>query len=145
MSRLVPAILALTVLLSLQTGCTAPSPTRGGFASAAPAARTFAVEETVRNANARGVVARPDLYAMVELLLADDDLVRFMAIAGLQDLAGDARGYRFYDPPEVRYQAILDWREYVRTAKAFKSMRIEPPPANTTADGMTATKEDAQG
>ena len=58
MSRLVPAILLLTVLLSLQTGCTAPSPTRGGFASPAPAARTHAVEVTVRNANARGYCRR---------------------------------------------------------------------------------------
>ena len=103
------------------------------------------MEVTVRNANARGVVARGDLFAMVELLLADDDLVRFMAIAGLQDLSGETRGYRFYDPPEVRYQAILDWREYVRTAKAFDSMRIEPPPASTTADGASKTVEDARG
>lgn len=118
---------ALTALVVL-TGCTAPSPTRGGFQSSAPAARTHAVEETVKRARATGTIDRTDLQSMVELLLADDALVRFMAIAALEQLEGDALGYRFFDPGEVRYRGALRWREFALTAKRIGSTTILPPP-----------------
>jgi hypothetical protein len=69
---------------------------------------------------------------MVELLMADDDLVRFMAIAGLEDLTGETLGYRIFDPPEVRYEAILKWRGYVVTVKSAGKILIKPPPTVTT-------------
>ena len=124
---------AALALLASQVGCSAPSPTRGGFASPAPAARTHAIEETVRNARVSGTVTRGDLQSMVELLLADDSLVRFMAIAGLEDLTGRTFGYRFFDPAATRYQAILRWREFVLTAETADRLEITPPPDMTTA------------
>jgi hypothetical protein len=123
---------ASIALLGIQVGCSAPSPTRGGFASPAPAARTYAVEQTVREAHRNGTLSRQDLKSMVELLMADDDLVRFMAIAGLEDLTGETLGYRIFDPPEVRYEAILKWRGYVVTVKSAGKILIKPPPTVTT-------------
>lgn len=72
---------------------------------------------------------RRDLEAMVELLMADDALVRFVAIAGLVQLTGDSHGYRFFDPPHARFQAILVWRDYALTARSAGTLRIEPPPS----------------
>lgn len=77
---------------------------------------------------------------MVELLLADDSLVRYVAIAGLTQLTGDSRGYRFFDPPEVRYQAVLSWRDYALTAQKAGTLQIDPPPA-----GSTTTSKAVQG
>ena len=127
----------LLALLPLE-GCTAPSPTRGGFSSAAPAARAKAIEETVTKAESSGTLERADLKAMVELLLADDALVRFMAIAGLTKLTGDSFGYRFFDPPPTRYMAVLTWRAYALNATTAGTIRIQPPPSD--ADENAATK-----
>ena len=138
-------LIAATACLGFQQGCSAPSPTRGGFDSAAPAARTHAVEVTVRNAHANGVVSRADLESMVGLLLADDDLVRFMAIAGLEDLTGETMGYRFYDRPETRFQAVIRWRDHVRTAARAGTLRIEPPLTDAQAPAPTVDSAEAAG
>ena len=136
-------LLGITALLG---ACTAPSMTRGGFKSAAPAARTHAIEETVRQAHSTGTVQRADLQSIVELLLADDSMVRFVAIAGLVDLTGDDQGYRFYDPPPVRYQAILRWREYVQTTASAPGLSITPSPKQLTAPPtVPANAPEAQG
>ena len=82
-----------------------------------PAARTSAVVDTVRNADQTGRLERANLKAMVELLMADDDLVRFTAIAGLEALTGRTQDYRFFDAPEVRYGAVLRWRSFALTAR----------------------------
>ncbi|MDG2030313.1 MAG: hypothetical protein P8J45_04845 [Phycisphaerales bacterium] len=132
-------------LLAMQVGCSAPSPTRGGFASPAPAARTYAIEQTVLNAHQSGTLDRDDLKSMVELLLADDDLVRFMAIAGLEDLTGETFGFQFFDPPEVRYKSVLEWRDYVVTVKSAKGLQIEPPPTATAVKGEQVSSEGEKG
>lgn len=97
-------------------------------------ARTAAVEDTVRQAQSTGAVSRADLRSIVELLLADDSMVRFVAIAGLVELTGKTNGYRFFDPPPIRYQAILRWRDYVMTASTTPNLSISPPP-NDPAKG----------
>ena len=136
---------ATIAILALQVGCTAPSPTRGGFASPAPAARTHAIEVTVKETHRSGTLARKDLMSMVELLLADDDLVRFMAIAGLEDLTGETHGYRFFDPPEVRWKSILVWRDYAIKAKMAGTFTIVPPPTRTAAQETTNSAAGEQG
>ena len=126
---------ALIAILAIQVGCTAPSPTQGGFNSPAPTARTHAIKVTVQETRRSGTLPRKDLKSMVELLLAEDDLVRFMAISGLEDLTGETHGYRFFDAPEVRYESILLWREYALTAKTGGRFAIEPPPAKSKVQG----------
>ena len=128
-------------LLAMTNGCTAPSPDRGGFASAAPAARTSAVVDTVRDADRTGRLDRANLQAMVELLMADDDLVRFTAIAGLEALTDRTEGYRFFDAPEVRYGAVLRWRSFALTAREGRSgILITPPPTAGEAAGSTSAE-----
>ena len=107
--------------------CTAPSITRGGFGSAAPAARSHAIKVTVEAAESDGVLQRSDLKQMVSLLLADDSMVRFMAINGLIQLTGQDLGYRFFDPPEVRFRSVLKWREYALTSNGSDRVRVVPP------------------
>ena len=99
------ALLVLT-MGCLLWGCQAPSITRGGFNSGSPAARTHAIEVTINEARKTGEISRKNLKAMVELLNADDDLVRFMAISALTEVSGDDLGYRFFDPRAVRFAAL---------------------------------------
>ena len=82
---------------------------------------------------------------MVELLLADDDLVRFMAIAGLEDLTGETHGYRFFDAPEVRYASVLVWRDFAIKAKKAGTFTIIPPPTRTTAQDEAGTAAGEKG
>lgn len=133
----------LLCLASCLGGCSAQSITQGGFNSPAPAARTFAVEQTVNQARASGAVERSDLKSMVELLLADDSMVRFVAIAGLVELTGESRGYRFFDPPAVRYQAILRWRDFVR--KAPKTIPVKTASGSEGSGSMARTRLEQDG
>ena len=121
--------------------CTAPSITRGGFESPAPAARTHAIKVTVETAESNGFLQRSDLKQMVSLLLADDSMVRFMAINGLIQLTGQDLGYRFFDPPEVRFRSVLEWREYALTSNGSDRIRVVPP----TKTGPLSPGEDAKG
>ena len=123
------------------TSCTAPSITRGGFDSPAPAARTHAIKVTVETAESNGVLQRSDLKQMVSLLLADDSMVRFMAINGLIQLTGQDLGYRFFDPPEVRFRSVLEWREYALTSNGSDRIRVVPPAPN----GSPSPEEEAKG
>lgn len=93
----------------------------------------------MRQARATGSLKRDDLKSMIEMLLADDSTVRFMAIAGLVDLTGEDQGFRFFDPPAVRYQAILRWREYAQTTNGAPGLSITPP------TGQEGTGMEVQG
>ena len=119
------ALLVLT-MGCLLWGCQAPSITRGGFNSGSPAARTHAIEITVAEARKSGSISRSNLKSMVELLNADDDLVRFMAISGLTEISGDGLGYRFFDPRAVRFSAVQRWRTYALESNGSEAIRIEP-------------------
>ena len=92
---------------------------------------------TVRDANRTGRLDRADLEAMVGLLMGDDDLVRFMAISGLEELTGRTEGYRFYDRPAARHEAVLRWRTFAETAREGRpGILIVPPPA--PVDGVVS-------
>ena len=116
--------------------CDAPSITRGGFASSAPAARAHAIKETVREAEAKGTLKREDLKQIVSLLMADDLMVRFMAINGLIQLTGKDLGYRFFDPPEVRFQAILRWRQFALDTNGTDRVKVVPPGVSPEDGGI---------
>ena len=111
----------------LLCGCEAPSITRGGFDSGSPAARTHAIEVTIKDARKTGRISRQDLKSMVELLNADDDLVRFMAISALSEVSGDDLGYRFFDPSALRLNAVQKWRAYALESNGTDSIAITPP------------------
>ena len=64
---------------------------------------------------------------MVELLNADDDLVRFMAISALSEVSGDDLGYRFFDPSALRLNAVQKWRAYALESNGTDSIAITPP------------------
>ena len=112
----------------LASGCEAPSITRGGFNSASPAARTHAIKETIRKAEQDGILQRKDLKQMVRMLVADDAMVRFMAISGLIQLTDQDLGYRFFDPPEVRFESVLKWRTYALETTGTDSIKVVPSP-----------------
>lgn len=121
--------LSLAMILSTLAGC-GPAATDGGFDSANPAAKLYAIEYAA-GANDRAAI--PDL---VEQLDSDDPAVRALAIATLQRLTGQTKGYRDFDPPDIRRQAIAQWVQAVRDGefaahdasapKAPESPQIEP-------------------
>ena len=75
---------------------------------------------------------------MVELLIADDDLVRFMAISGLTEISGDDLGYRFFDPRAVRFDAVQRWRAYALESNGTEEIAIEPPVETMTDTEMAS-------
>ena len=110
----------------LLVSCQAPSITRGGFNSGSPAARTHAIEVTMKESRKTGQISRENLKSMVELLNADDDLVRFMAISALTELSGDDLGYRFFDPSAMRFKGVQKWRAYALESNGTDVISIEP-------------------
>ena len=110
----------------LLVSCQAPSITRGGFNSGSPAARTHAIEVTIKESRKTGQISRENLKSIVELLNADDDLVRFMAISALTELSGDDLGYRFFDPSAMRFKGVQKWRAYALESNGTDVISIEP-------------------
>ena len=110
----------------LLVSCQAPSITRGGFNSGSPAARTHAIEVTMKESRKTGQISRENLKSMVELLNADDDLVRFMAISALTELSGNDLGYRFFDPSAMRFKGVQKWRAYALESNGTDVISIEP-------------------
>jgi hypothetical protein len=96
----------LVISTGLLVSC-APSATEGGFDSANPAARLYAIEEAAEQHDQSAV---PHL---VEQLDADDPAVRFLAITALERLTDETFGYRYYDPPWARQATIDRWVRYV--------------------------------
>jgi hypothetical protein len=87
----------------------APPATEGGFDSPNPAARLYAIEQAARDGDRAAVVH------LVELLDSDDPAVRWMSIRALERLTGLTHGYRHYDPPAVRAEAVKRWVQYVES------------------------------
>lgn len=113
-------------MICLLASCEAPSITRGGFNSGSPAARTHAIEVTLKDSRKTGRISRQNVKSMVKLLNADDDLVRFMAISALTELSGDDLGYRFFDPRAMRFKGVQKWRAYALESNGTDVIRIEP-------------------
>jgi hypothetical protein len=96
-----PCILTPVLLLSA-CGLAATS---GGFDSPNPAAKMYAIEYAARNGD-RSAIPR-----IIEQLDSDDPAVRSLAISSLYRLTGQTYGYRDYDPPRQRREAIGRWVE----------------------------------
>lgn len=55
---------------------------------------------------------------LVDRLTDTEPDVRFFAILALDRIAGQRLGYRYYDPPEKREQAVRRWREWLARRQA---------------------------
>jgi hypothetical protein len=100
-----------------------PAATEGGFDSANPAAKMYAIEYAARDGD------RSAVKNIVEQLGSDDPAVRSLAIAALQRLTGQTLGYRDFDEPHVREQAIERWRIAVERgipADEHSGIHIDP-------------------
>jgi hypothetical protein len=114
-----PPLAAWGVTACLIASC-GPGPRDGGFDSANPASRLYAVDRSVREWRAaRRGDARPEVPAatrigLVECLGSDDPLLRMNAALALEEMTGETRGYRFDDPEVERQLAIERWSAWAR-------------------------------
>ena len=70
-----------------------------------------------------------DEAQMVADLDSDDSAIRFYSIEGLRRLAGDDKGYKYYEDDDHRRAAVLKW-------KAWLAQR-RPNAAETSTDSAT--------
>lgn len=99
--RLAMTVLGLSTAIGL--ACCGPSATQGGFDSANPAARMYAIEQAAREGDQSAI------RDLIEQLDSDDPAVRLLAISALERLTGETYGYRQYDSPAQRREAIARW------------------------------------
>jgi hypothetical protein len=90
-------------------GSCGPAAIDGGFDSANPAAKMYAIEHAARDGDQSAI---PDI---VEQLDSDDPAVRSLAIAALKRITGQTFGYRDFDPPSQRREAIERWRAAIES------------------------------
>jgi hypothetical protein len=102
--------LPLAGLLLLLGSC-GPAAIDGGFDSANPAAKMYAIENAARTGD------RSAVSQIVEQLDSDDPGVRSLAIAALFRITGETHGYHDYDPPELRRDAIGRWRAAIESGE----------------------------
>ncbi len=50
---------------------------------------------------------------LVDRLSDSQSDVRFFAIAALKRITGEDMGWKYYDPPEKRVEAVARWRKYL--------------------------------
>ena len=115
--------LSLLLLVLALVGC-GPAASEGGFDSANSAARMYAIEYAARDGD------RTAIPRLVEQLNADDEAVRALAIASLERLTGQTKGYNDYDPIELRREAVARWVQAVHEGE-FDTLpgetNAEPP------------------
>lgn len=120
--------MALGVLGVLVAGCT-PSATEEDFDSAVPGARIYATRRAAQE-NDRGAIRD-----LIEGLDSDDPAIRFMSIHTLERMTGETYGYRHFDPPWARDEAVSLWVE------AFERGDL----ANGEPSGSSGAREPADG
>ena len=114
------AVLIFFAVCCLQASC-GPAAIEGGFDSANPAAKLYAIEYAAREGD------RSAIPQIVEQLDSDDPAVRSLAISALRQLTGETFGYRDYDPPELRRQAIDRWTNALQSGEiSTKPTSIAP-------------------
>ena len=104
------AAYALGITIALAAGC-APPASKGGFDSPSPGANLYAILEAARTND------RTAIPHLVEQLYSDDPAVRFAAIETLEQMTGETYGYRYYDDPMTRREAISRWVEAVENGE----------------------------
>jgi len=65
---------------------------------------------------------------LVERLSDAESDVRFFAYISLQKITGQTMGYRYYDPPQERAEAVQRWRQWLKDRGA--------PPAASQPKGV---------
>jgi len=116
--------LSLSALIVALCGC-GPAASEGGFDSANSAARMYAIEYAARDGD------RTAIPKLVEQLNADDEAVRALAIASLQRLTSQTKGYRDYDPIELRRDAVARWVHAVHSGEFDQAAEV----SNTEGHG----------
>jgi len=101
----------------------APPAIHGGFDSGNPAAKMYAIEHAALK-NDRAAI--PEIIAQLD---SDDPAVRSVAIASLKRMTGKTYGYRDYDPPHLRREAIDRWEQALNADELF----AEPSPHHADA------------
>ncbi len=97
-----------------------PSAHEGGFDSANPAAKLFAIERAAEVEDRSPATLR----RIVEQLASDDPAVRLVAIGALERLTGENHGYHHDEGPIERRAAIRRWVRYLEDGGAT----VEAPP-----------------
>lgn len=96
------ALIGGVAVLAMVSACT-PAASSGGFDSADPASKLYAI---VRAGETKDASAIPHL---IEQLNSDDQAVRMYAIGALRRITGEDHGYVYYAPPSRREEAIQRW------------------------------------
>ncbi len=125
------AIAAAAFTLAALTGCQPPRAEEGGFDSANPASKLYAISEAGRTRNPDAV---PDLIAQLD---SDDPAVRMYAIVALEKITGERKGYSPYAPPHARSAAVERW------VAAYARQR--PGDEDEPADPATNARTDPMG
>ena len=123
--RLRLSALVILVACPVLASCGPPA-SEGGFDSANPAARMYAIEYAAGTGDTSAV------KDLIEELDSDDPAVRYMAISALERLTGQTYGYRHYDSVMQRRDAIARW------VAAFQSGSIQPMISPSTSAASSA-------
>jgi len=98
------------LILVLSVAACGPSAIDGGFDSANPAARMYAIEQAAKRGDQSAV------RDIVQQLDSDDPAVRLLAIGALERLTGQTYGYCHADEPDERAVAIARWKRHIDDA-----------------------------
>jgi hypothetical protein len=121
--------LGAIALVLAQTSCGPPA-IDGGFNSANPAAKMYAIQYAARDGD------REAINNIIEQLSSDDPAVRLMAIGALQRLTGQTYGYCSYDPVWQRQAAIERW------VQASKAGELTVHPASSSPAKLAPAADD---
>jgi HEAT repeat protein len=123
----------LTILYMGTLGACAPKASEGGFNSANPAAKLYAIVEAGRQ---RDTAAIPHL---IEQLDSDDPAVRLYTIIALERITGTRLDYSPYDPPALRTAAQRRWYEQYQAGELTRSdspsVTAEASPSSAVGQG----------
>jgi hypothetical protein len=101
------AILVAVLVLSVW-GCQPPAGSiAAGLQNKDPSVRIDAIVEAARTRDQRA------LPLLVERLSDSEEDVRFFAGIALERVTGQNMGWKFYDPPAQREQAVERWRAWL--------------------------------
>jgi len=113
-------ILAIAMML---VAC-GPAARDGGFNSANPAAKIYAIEYAASRGDHSAI------GQIIEQLDSDDPAVRCLAGASLKRLTGQTYGYHDFDPPEQRRQAVDRWVRALQSGE----LSVNPVAADESSD-----------
>jgi len=118
----------MIVCLLLAAGmiaCTpAPRADEATFQSENPAAKLYAIQQA---GDAKRTQDIPDLIAALD---SDDPAVRLFAIKALEEITGKRYGYRPYDSPHLRRQAVDRWAAAYKAGELAADQSDPPQPTD---------------